>query len=87
MLFRNRTKCVLHFCVTGGEPEDERGDGPRDADWAPHGAGRLLQELRRQAGLDVRVRHRGQPALQGGPRHSGACPHTGVQRHRRASCQ
>ena len=69
---------IEKYCVAGGEPEDERGDGPRDADWAPHGAGRLLQELRRQAGLDVRVRHGEQPEVQGGQGDTGAGPGPGV---------
>ncbi len=50
-------------CVPGGEPAVQRGPGPRDADRQTHGARRQLQELQQQAGLDLRVRHRGQPAL------------------------
>ena len=58
---------TIHVCnIEGCQPEDERGDGPRDVDGEAHGEGRVLQELRRQAGLDVRVCHRGQPEIQGG---------------------
>ena len=58
-----------------------------DADGSPHRAGRLLQELQREAGLGLRVRHRGQPALQGGKGHprEGARQRTG--RHRRGQPQ
>ena len=73
--------------MVGGEPEDERGDGPGDAHGAPHGQGRVLQELRRQAGLDVRVRYWWQPAVQGGARDSREGPGAGVQRDRRAPGQ
>ena len=64
--------------MSGGESEDERGDGPRDVDWSSHGPGRVLQELRRQARLDVRVRDRDQPEVQGGPGHTGAGASPGV---------
>ena len=69
---------ILH--LSGGELEDERGDGPRDVDGASHGAGRVLQELRRQAGLDVRVRHGDQPEIQRGQSYTGAGSGPGVQR-------
>ena len=78
----------LMLCpILGGEPQDERGDGQGDAHWAPHGQRRVLQELRRQAGLDVRVRDRRQPAIQGGPRDPGESLGAGVQRDRRAPGQ
>ncbi|KAL1394443.1 hypothetical protein pipiens_011949 [Culex pipiens pipiens] len=53
--------------------------GPGDADGAAHGAGRDVQELPRQARLDVRVCHRGVAKIQGGPRHPGARAHHRVR--------
>ena len=58
-------------CPPGGEPPAQRRAGARHADREAHGAGRELQELQQQGGLALRVRHGGQPALQGGPRHPG----------------
>merc|ERR1712117_420815 len=69
------------------QPQIQRRASAPDADGSPHRAGRLLQELQREAGLGLRVRHRGQPALQGGKGHSreGARQRTG--RHRRGQPQ
>ncbi|CAB1343106.1 unnamed protein product [Coregonus sp. 'balchen'] len=59
----------LFSCANCGEPAVQRGAGPCDADGQTHGARRQLQELQQQAGLDLRVCHRRQSALQGRPRH------------------
>lgn len=66
---RNDLFCAS--CPPGGESPAQRRAGASHADWTAHGAGCELQELQQQGGLAVRVRHRGQPALQGGPGHPG----------------
>ena len=63
-------------------PLQRRASAP-DADGAPHCEGRLVQELQREAGLGVRVRHRGQPEVQGGQGHPGEGPRQRAGRHRR----
>lgn len=55
----------------GGEPAVQRGAGQSDAHWTAHGEGCQLQELQQQTGLDLRICHRGQSAVQGGPSHPG----------------
>lgn len=57
--------------LAGGEPAVQRGAGQSDAHWTAHGEGRQLQELQQQTGLDLRICHRGQSAVQGGPSHPG----------------
>lgn len=64
-------QCVRPYVRPGSEPSVQRGPGPGDADGPAHGARRQLQELQQQAGLDLRICHRGQPALQGGQSHPG----------------
>lgn len=59
-------------CVPGGQSAVQWSSGSGHAHGPPHGPGRELQELQQQTGLDLWVCHRGQPALQGGPRHPGA---------------
>lgn len=62
----------LNCSSLGGEFTAQRGSRQSHADGTTHGAGRQLQKLQQQTGLDVRVRHRGESALQGGPRDPGA---------------
>lgn len=54
------------------QPVFQRSPGPCHADRSSHGPRRLVQELRGEARLDLRVRHRGVAALQGGTRDPGA---------------
>ena len=63
--------CACVSNPAGGEPAVQRGPGQGDAHRPAHGEGRQLQELQQQAGLDLRVCHRGQSAVQGGTRHPG----------------
>lgn len=72
-------------CPPGCESAAQRGARPSHADRKTHGAGRQLQELQQQTGLDVRVRYRGKPALQGGPCHPGEGAGEGERRLRARS--
>lgn len=65
--------CFACRCLipAGGEPAVQRGAGQSDAHWTAHGEGCQLQELQQQTGLDLRICHWGQSAVQGGPSHPG----------------
>lgn len=72
-------------CIAGCESAAEWGARSSHANRKTHGAGRQLQELQQQIGLDVRVRHGGKPALQGRPRHPGEGAGEGERRLRARS--